>query len=109
MLTVIRDKEILWIPVQLSGNPPKWSPNTKYELGDSVVPQVPTVDQANLMFQCVGFVGNSGAVAPTFNPIIGHSVDDNECEWTTVDPEQNPPELPYDQYYLITPTVNVSS
>lgn len=105
----VTDNQILWLAVTLVGSPPTWQPGVNYNLGDVVVPISPQPSQANLMFQCVGFLGQSGGSAPSFPSAAGDTVIDNEeIEWLAVDPTQPPPSLPYNEYYLIQPTLTVN-
>jgi len=107
------DSGILWLARTLQGTPSTWTSGTNYNLGDTVIP-TPTFYinnpsfPTNIMFQVVGFVGKSGASQPAFPLTIGQTVDDNTVIWEAIDPTKNPPNLPFDQYYLISPTITVT-
>lgn len=105
----VTDGRILWLTEQLVGSPPAWQPGYNYQLGDIVVPTSPTAQQLNLQFQCVGFIGTSGGTQPDFPGATGDTVVDNQIVWTALNPAEDPPQLPYDQYYIITPTITISS
>lgn len=108
-MTFVEDNEVLWLAVQKVGNPPAWQPNTNYKLGDVVVPTSPQSGQENLMFQCVGFLGKAGGIAPVFPTTVGQKVADNQVEWECVNPGADPNQLEYNKYFQITQSVVVST
>lgn len=105
----VTDNQVLWLACTKTGSPPTWQPGTNYNLGDVVVPINPQSSQDNLMFQCVGFIGTSGGSAPSFPTQAGNLVVDNEqLQWEAVSPSGPPPTLPYNEYYVISPTLTVN-
>lgn len=103
------DKNIIWTPLTKRGNPPVWTADTEYKLGDVVVPTVPQSGQENVMFQVVGFVGYSGSSTPGSLPVAaGQTVLDGEVEWKSRLASDDPTQLPYNEYYLINETVTVT-
>jgi hypothetical protein len=104
------DGNLLWLARTLQGTPATWAPGTNYQLGDTIIP-TPTFYTnnpsfpTNLMFQLVGFTGESGPTQPTFPLIVGNTVNDNQVQWEAINSNANPPPLPYNEYYLINPTI----
>lgn len=104
---IIYDNSLVWLTITKIGSPPAWVPGTNYKLGDVVVPTNPQPTQLNLAFQVIGFRGRTGPTQPVLPVIIDDTIIDTEVEWTCVDPNSSPPQLPYNQYYFITPTITV--
>lgn len=108
MSLFFKDGSILWLQVPLQGTPTPWAPGTNYKLGDTVVPSVPIPSLANFMFQCVGFVGKSGNVTPTFPVPINAQFTDGNIVWTCRDPATSLPALEKNEFCVIDETVVVS-
>lgn len=107
-MNLVFDAQIIWLTIAKTGSPPVWQQGVNYRRGDIVVPTVILPGQENIAFQCVGFRGKSGVTQPVFPLSTGQIVEDGDIEWKTVNPEANPLQLSYDQYYLIDQTVTVS-
>jgi hypothetical protein len=111
MANLIKDGKILWLETPKKGTPGYWTPGTDFHLGDTVIPSatftIPS-GKENVMFQCVGFIGKSGASEPTFPLIIGGSVVDNNIEWKSRLPSDNPSQISSEEYYTINNNVTVS-
>jgi 3'-phosphoadenosine 5'-phosphosulfate sulfotransferase (PAPS reductase)/FAD synthetase len=105
----IQDNNILWTPMTKQGTPPAWQPGVEYKIGDVIVPSNPQSGQENLMFMCVGFMGRSGTSQPGSLPLVaGIDVTDGQIKWKSRLAESDPAKLPYDEYALITETLNVT-
>jgi hypothetical protein len=108
------DSDLVWLARTLFGSPTTWAPGTNYQLGDTVIP-TPTFYTnnpsfpTNLMFQLVAFVGKSSGLQPSFPLTVGNTVNDNQIQWLAINSNANPPALPFDQYYVISPTITIES
>lgn len=105
---ITQDGQILWLQLPKEGTPPAWAPETVYQLGDTVVPISPTTEQENIMFMCVGFARESQSSEPAFPAIEGQTVIDGDIQWIARDPNQNPGNLDFNEYYEITENITVS-
>jgi len=102
------DGDVIWQSLLLNGTPDTWEPATNYKIGDFVAPTAAVLDTVSgdpLMFQCVGFVGQSAGSQPVFPVVSGNSVIDNNIEWTTRLATQSPNQLAFKEYYDVVQTV----
>jgi hypothetical protein len=101
MTEYVNDGNILWLAVAKFGTPPAWQPGINYRTGDIVVPRAPTIGQANLAFQAVGYVGSSGSPEPTWPTNTDMTVADGAVLWIARDSRASPAPLPANEYYQI--------
>lgn len=106
--TFHKDGQILWLQVPKVGSPAAWAPGTNYKIGDVVMPTAPIVGLEDFMFQCVGFIGRSGSVQPTFPTPYAATIVDGNILWTTRNPNQAPPKYENNQYVVIDELVVVN-
>lgn len=106
--TFYKDGSILWLKVPLEGTPAAWAPGTNYKLGDTVVPTTPIPSLAGFMFQCVGFIGKSSNVTPTFPPTLNTTFVDGNIVWRSRDPAASLPALEKNEFCIIDETVGVT-
>jgi hypothetical protein len=108
--TFVEDNGILWLQLAKSGNPPAWQSGAIYNLGDIIVPSNPTQAQANMMFQCVGFLVPSGSTQPVWpsSPSAGAVFATDTTEYVARDTNANPVQLAANEYYVIDRTITVS-
>lgn len=104
------DGDIVWIAVKLNGTPATWAPFTNYNTADYVQPTTPVLDDDmnELMFQCIGFVGNSGLAEPAFPTTVGQQIQDGNILWTARHPQESLVTLDWKEYYLISQNIIVS-
>lgn len=101
----VLDNTLLWLQVPRVGTPSVWQPGVDYQLGDVIIPTDDT-GLETVMFQCVGFLGQTGAASPTFPTTIGSTFVDGNVRWTARDPEASPGKLDNSEYFLIDQEVN---
>lgn len=106
----VYDGELIWSARPLEGTPAAWVASTKYNTGDVVVATDPSgSDTVDVMFQCIGFVGKSDSVEPTWNLTVNALHVDNNIEWRTFDRTVPPVKLNNTQYYKITSNITVQN
>jgi hypothetical protein len=106
----IIDGDIIWIGVEFNGTPDVWLPNTDYDQGMFIQPSTVVNDTGTgtqMMFQVLGFVGTSSSVEPVFPTTSGDTIEDNNIVWIAQDPEANPNQIDFNEYYQIEQTVVV--
>jgi hypothetical protein len=106
--TLLQDGNILWIPVVKVGNPDPWESGRDYKIGDVVVPRFPVVGQEDFMFQVVGFAGTSGSSEPVFPSTEFARVEDGGIVWRALRKDRDPPQLPVNEYYILSETTVVT-
>lgn len=98
------DGRIIWKARAIEGTVPAWTASTSFKKGDVVKQTTGTV---TLMFQCVGFLGSSGASQPAFSLVQDATFDDSDIVWLTQDPTQDEHKVEKNQYFVITPNLTV--
>ncbi len=108
--TFIEDQNILWLQLTKIGSPPAWESGKIYNVGDLVVPRNPTVEQADMMFQCVGFLAKTPSSAPAWpsGPTEGETLISGNVEYVAQAADKPPAALAANQYYLINRNITVS-
>ncbi len=103
----VDDENLLWKGLEKVGSPDRWEPSKTYQTGDLVVPRVIQAGQENIMFQCIGYIGRASPTAPVFSLGVNTLVDDNNIEWKTRLPTDDPEALKKNEFYFITETVTL--
>lgn len=93
--------------VEKKGSPDPWEPQHHYHVGDTVVPTTIQPGQENIMFQCVGYLGQADSIEPTFDYLPASKTEDGHMEWTARDKNLDIPQLQYNEYFLIDESVVV--
>lgn len=107
----VLDKDVLWLEVPRSGTPSEWLPNTNYKLGDVVIPRASYIipsGKETVMFQCVGFLGKSDIVPPTFPTVVGNTIIDNNIRWICRDPNETAVNIDWFEYYQTVHTLTLT-
>jgi hypothetical protein len=107
----VRDGDILWLGLALNGTPDTWTAATNYTIGDYVAPSttVEDVDTTTpMMFQCIGFLGTTAALEPTFPTSVGDTVVDGNILWGARDPSVDPAQLSFKEWYEIIQNVTLT-
>lgn len=103
----VTDYQVLWLKTTKVGTPDAWEPGKNYKIGDTVVPTVIEAGQEDIMFQCVGFLGQTDSSEPTFDILPGATTQDGNVEWTAREKDKPIPGLEFNEYYLIDEDVTV--
>ena len=98
------DGRIIWKARAVEGTVTVWTANTSVKKGDVVKKTTGTI---TLMYQCIGFLGTSNAVAPTFSTQLGATFDDGELTWFTQEPLQDIHSVDVNQYFVVTSNLTV--
>ena len=109
--TLIRDNRILWLEVPKIGSPSEWQPGVDYQIGDIVIPRLDVPippGKENVMFQVIGFCGESGNTNPVFPTLLNQTVIDGDVKWAARSPSDDPMQITNQEYYVIDRTVVVS-
>jgi hypothetical protein len=104
LVETVDDNEIVWRVVNLVGAPAAWQAGTAYALGDIVV----GTGGGTYAYQAVKYRSASSSVAPAWNYTPGFTTNDGKARWLARDLNKNTIEQNWNEYFLISKSVNVT-
>lgn len=101
--SITNDRELVWQAIEKTGTPDLWAPNTNYNIGDIVVPDV----NSEVAYQVVAFRSLSGSTTPVFPTADNITFEDGDILWISRDRNRPLVASEWNEYIITKPAVTI--